>query len=127
MPDSIRPTLIILVAPFAVGTSAYLATTGGADFFAQSLYAITLFLLVILAGRFRHIGRCCPFRVSWWAISFPLAASAVAAIRMASAYPSPLSVAFAFFLLLTATLVIVVLLWLTMTALARGELAKIST
>ena len=127
MPVSIQPTVVILVAPFAVGTSAYLATTGDADIFAQSLYAMTLFLLLILASRVRHLGRCCPFQVSWWAISFPLAASSVAAIRMAAAYPGPLSEAFAFLLLLAVTLVIAALSWLTLTALARGELRTIST
>jgi tellurite resistance protein len=34
----------------------------------------TLLILVVQVGRLRHLGRCCPFRVSWRAVSFPLAA-----------------------------------------------------
>lgn len=61
LPDALQPTLMILLAPFAVGTSSYIATTGTVDLFAQSLYALTLFMLAVLVGRLKFLGRCCPF------------------------------------------------------------------
>ena len=122
LPPALQPTLMILLAPFAVGTTAYINVSGGVDLFAQSLYMITLFLLVVLAGRLRHLLRCCPFRVGWWAVSFPLAASAVAALRIARAEPGAVAEVIAIALLALATVVIAWLAVRTLLGLARGEL-----
>jgi tellurite resistance protein len=127
MPDALQPTLLILVAPFAVGFSTYVATTGQVDLFAQSLYVLTLFMLAVLLGRLRHLPRCCPFRVSWWAVSFPLAASAIAALRFAAAEPGFVTDAIALALLALATLTIAGLLVRTLAGAARGELRTLST
>ncbi len=126
MPDALQPTLLILVAPFAVGFSTYVATTGQIDLFAQSLYVLTLFMLAVLLGRLRHLPSCCPFRVSWWAVSFPLAASAIAALRFAMAEPGIATDAIALGLLALATLTIAVLLVRTLVGIARGELRTLS-
>ncbi len=126
MPEALQPSLLILVAPFAVGVSAYVATTGQLDLFAQSLYALTLFVLAVLLGRLRHLAACCPFRVSWWAVSFPLAASAIAALRVAIAAPGGIADAIALALLAFATLTIVGLLGRTLVGIARGELRTLS-
>ena len=126
MPDALKPSLMILVAPFAVGTSAYAVTTGQIDLFAQSLYVLTLFILAVLVGQMRHLIRCCPFRVSWWAVSFPLAASAIAAFRIAIAMQVWITDAIAILLLAFATLVITGLLLRTLVGLLRGELRTIS-
>ena len=82
MPVGLRPTLMILVAPFAVGMSTYVATTGRVDLFAKSMYVLAIFFLLVLLGRLRNLGACCPFRFAWWAVSFPLAATAIAALRL---------------------------------------------
>ena len=87
LPDALKPTLLILVAPSAVGYSAYTVTVGQTDLFAEALYMLTLFLLAVLLGQLRNLPFCCPFRVSWWAVSFPLAASSIAALRFAGARP----------------------------------------
>jgi tellurite resistance protein len=126
LPDAAKPSLLILVAPFAVGYSTYTTTTGQSDVFAEALYMLTLFLLAVLLGLIRHLPVCCPFRVSWWAVSFPLAASAIAALRFAASEPSILSDAIAVALLGLATLVITGLLMRTLWGLARGELRTLS-
>ena len=126
MPDSLQPTLLILVAPFAVGFSTYVVTTGQVDLLAQSLYALNLFMLAVLMGRLFMLPVCCPFRVSWWAVSFPLAATAVAALRIAAAQPSLLANALAIALLSLATLIIVWLLVRTLMGVIRGELRTLS-
>jgi tellurite resistance protein len=86
LPDALKPSLLILVAPFAVGFSAYAVTAGEIDLFASALYMLTLFVLAVLLPRLVNLPRCCPFRVSWWAVSFPLAASAAASLRYTGAH-----------------------------------------
>ncbi len=127
LPDALTPSLLILVAPFAVGFSTYVATTGTVDLFAEALYALNLFILAVLLGRLRRLGSCCPFRVSWWAVSFPLAASAAAAVRFAGARPGPVTDAVALALLALASIVIAGLMVRTLVGVARGELRTLSS
>ena len=127
MPAALEPTLLILVAPFAVGTSTYAVVVGQIDLFAEGLYALTLFMLTVLLGRLRFMSAACPFRVSWWAVSFPLAASAIAGLRVAEARPSLTTDAIALGLLALASAVIIGLLVRTVIGLARGELRLLST
>ena len=126
LPDSLKPTLLILVAPFAVGYSTYEVAAARDDLFAQALYMLTLFVLTVLLGQLRHLPICCPFRVSWWAVSFPLAASAIAALRFAAAEPGTFTDLIAWVLLSLATLVIAGLFARTLIGLARGELRTLS-
>ena len=126
LPDALKPSLMILVAPFAVGYSAYTTTVGHTDLFAEALYMLTLFLLAVLLGQLRRLPLCCPFRVSWWAVSFPLAASAVAGLRFAAAEPSLAADLVGLGLLTLATLVIAGLLVRTLLGLAKGELRSLS-
>ena len=121
-----QPSLLILVAPFAVGFSAYVTTTGGIDLFAQALYMLMLFVLAVLLGRLRHLPHCSPFRVSWWAASFPLAASAGAAIRYAGQAASPVADGIALVILAIASLTIVVFLAQTLGAVFKGQLKALA-
>jgi len=127
LPTALQPSLLILIAPFAVGYSTYVATTGQVDVFAQSLYVLTLFILAVLLAQLRHVVACCPFRVSWWSVSFPLAASSIAAIRYANAQPGAITDAIALALLAFSTLGILVLLVRTLWGIARGELRTMSS
>ena len=124
--DALKPSLLILVAPFAVGYSAYTVTTGQTDLFAEALYMLTLFVLAVLLTQLRHLPLCCPFRVSWWAVSFPLAACSIAALRFAASRPSMMTDAAALALLGLATLVIAALLGRTVRGIGRGELRTLS-
>jgi tellurite resistance protein len=126
MPEALRPTLLILVAPFSVGYSSYVATTGHTDLFAQSLYILTLFMLSVLLGQLRNLPLCCPFRVSWWSVSFPLAASAIAALKFSAVSPGWATNSIAVGLLLFATAVIGGLLARTVIGIVRGELRALS-
>ena len=126
LPDELQPSLLIMLAPFAVGTSTYIVTTGHVDLFAESLFVLTLFMLAVLLGRLRHLAECCPFRVSWWSVSFPLAASAIAGLRIASTSKTTITDAIAFVLLGLATLVMAFLLLRTLFGVVRGELKALS-
>lgn len=127
LPDAMQPALLIMVAPFSVGFSAYVTTAGHIDMFAEALYMLMLFVLAVLFGRLRNLGRCCPFRVSWWAVSFPLAASANAALHYAEHAAQPVAYGIAIVLLAIATLVILGLLVRTLTGITRGELRTLSS
>lgn len=126
MPEALRPSLMILVAPFAVGHSAYTTVAGAPDRFSDALYMLTLFILAVSLGQMRFLRKCCPFRVSWWAVSFPLAASAIAALHFAETSSNLFSEAVALALLALATVVITGLFTRTLTGLARSELRTLS-
>lgn len=127
LPEALQPSLLILAAPFSVGFSAYVATTGAIDGFAVSLYMLMLFVLAILIARMRHLASCCPFRVSWWAVSFPLAASAGAALKYAASVQHPIADAISILLLGLASIVIIMLFVRTIWGIVRGELRNLST
>lgn len=126
LPDAAKPSLLILVAPFAVGYSAYTVTVGQADPFAEALYMLMLFMLAVMLGQLRYLAACCPFRVSWWAVSFPLAAASIAGLRFAAAEPGFVTNGVALALLALATLVIAALLGRTVLGVFRGELRSLS-
>ena len=122
LPAALKPSLLILVAPFAVGYSTYTVTAGRTDLFAEALFMLTLFLLAVLLGQLRHLPACCPFRVSWWSVSFPLAACSVAALRFAAARPGVITDTIALALLTLATLVVAGLLVGTLVDMGKGGL-----
>jgi len=126
LPDGLRPSLLILIAPFSVGFSTYVATTGQIDLFARILYFLSLFLVSILLGRLRNLLQCCPFRVSWWAVSFPLAATSIAALRFSAATPGLLWAVIAWIVLGFTSLVILGLLIRTIEGIVEGDLRELS-
>lgn len=73
LPHKLMPTLMILIAPFSVGHLAYMATFGHLDAMAFGLFILGIFLFLSLLPQLFRITQVCPFKVSWWAISFPLA------------------------------------------------------
>ncbi|MBE7200290.1 MAG: SLAC1 anion channel family protein [Parafilimonas terrae] len=127
LPDPLKPSLLIVVAPFSIGYSSYTITSGSNDAFGKVLYMLMLFFLAVLLGQLRHLPRCCPFKVSWWAVSFPLASSAIAAVRYATLNPGILADAVAFGLLAVATAVILWLAGRTAYGLATSELRALAT
>lgn len=126
LPAALRPTLMILVAPFAVGFSSYVATIGRIDVFAEALFLIGLFVFAILVGLLRDLPRCCPFRVTWWAVSFPAAATAAAGLRYAEYAQAALADGIAILLLAFATGLIGALSIRTLRGILHGELRALS-
>ena len=79
-PDA-TPSLMILVAPFAVGFLGYSNLVGGIDRFATLLFYFSLFMFAVVAPKiFRP---SVTFSPAWWAISFPMAAMVNAALKYA--------------------------------------------
>jgi tellurite resistance protein len=125
MPPVLQPSLLILVAPFSVGFSTYVLAVAQIDRFAQSLYALMLFLLTVLVARLRTLGSS-PFHVLWWVVGFPLATAAVAALRFARDSHDFILTGIAWLLLGVSTLVIGSLLLRTVVGFVRGETGMLS-
>ena len=126
MPKTLQPSLMIVVAPFAVGFSSYVTTIGEIDAFAEALLMLMLFLLAVVIGRLWSLVGCCPFRVAWWSVSFPLASSASAAMRYAANEQNEYANGIAIFLLALASCVILGLLARTLLGILRGELRTLT-
>ncbi|MCW2241662.1 SLAC1 anion channel family protein [Azospirillum canadense] len=83
MPAPMTPVLLVLIAPFEVGFLAYTNMTHSIDMFSAMLFYFGLFLFLVLVPRVFHPS--VPFGVPWWAVSFPMAALSIAALKYASA------------------------------------------
>ncbi|HZW19740.1 SLAC1 anion channel family protein [Noviherbaspirillum sp.] len=82
LPAGMVPSLMILIAPFEVGFLAYVNIVQKVDMFAALLFYFGLFMFVVLA--FKVFRPSVPFAPAWWAISFPIAALANAALKYAA-------------------------------------------
>jgi Tellurite resistance protein and related permeases len=124
MPGKMRPTLAILIAPPAVAMLAWLQLNGGAlDALVRVFYALTLLFAALFAVQAPAL-RSTPFALSWWAMSFPVAALTVATLGYADLIGSNLHrFAGAVCLVLLAGLVTGLLLR-TAVALVRGEITR---
>jgi tellurite resistance protein len=126
MPQPLQPSLMILVATFAVGFSAYISVVGRVDLFASSLFYLAAFMFTVLVPKLLRLRSGTPFHTSWWAVSFPLAAMTNAALKFAMHQPSWPAQAFALAILAFTTLVILSLSVRTIAGIAQGELRTLT-
>jgi tellurite resistance protein len=120
LPVGMVPSLLILMAPFEVGFLAYTNFTQQVDTFSGLLFYFGLFLFLILVPMVFRRG--IPFGTGWWAISFPMAALASAALKyamFARAWPVTLIAAI---LLVMLSIVVVILFVKTLQILLNGKL-----
>ena len=124
LPGRLYPTLAILVAPPAVGFLAWLALNGGVlDGFARVLYGVTLVFLALVAAQVRAFAAL-PFALSWWALSFPVAALTVATLRYAELAGSAAHRGAGMAFLIALCAIVTGLAARTATAIARGEICQ---
>lgn len=82
MPGKMVPTLMILVAPPAVAFSAWVQLEGEVGPFGHFLLSTAyVFALLVATQVFKLRGQ--PFALSWWALSFPIAALSIASFGYA--------------------------------------------
>lgn len=82
MPGKMVPTLMILVAPPAVAFTAWLRLSGETGAFGHFLLSVGyIFALLVTTQAFKL--RRLPFALSWWALSFPIAALSIASFGYA--------------------------------------------
>lgn len=87
MPDKMVPTLMILVAPPAVAFTAWLQLEGAVGPFGHFLLSTAYIFALLVATQLTKV-RKIPFALSWWALSFPIAALAIASFGYAQAVES---------------------------------------
>ncbi|MFL9827017.1 SLAC1 anion channel family protein [Rhodoplanes sp. SY1] len=124
LPDRLLPTLMILVAPPAVGFLAYVKLDGGVlDGFARLFFYAGLGLFLLVATKIGQMARI-RFALSWWAYSFPLAALATAASVFAETIGG--TPALVLFVALYAVLAVVlaILVVATVRAIAAGAICQ---
>lgn len=121
LPDKMMPTLMILVAPFSVGFSAYMSVNTDLDIFALALFFLGVFVFLTLLPQTFFLMKCCPFRVTWWAVSFPMSAMLVSALKVAKDTNNIYFDVLALVLLAFVTLAILWILIRTIKGLFQGE------
>lgn len=99
LPDRLKPTMAIFLAPPTVAFSSWLALTSQTgdqplDSTGHLLIAIGFFFAFFLLTQFRKFAQL-PFFMSWWAYSFPSASFTIAAFNYAQFSPAAIYVAYA--------------------------------
>lgn len=81
LPEKLRPTLVILIAPPSVAFLAWTGLNGGTvDAMAHILLSIGIFFGALVTVQVPSLLRL-PFAMSFWALTFPLSALATALFR----------------------------------------------
>lgn len=124
MPEKLTPTLMILIAPFSVGFSTYTEVVGKIDELAKALYFIGLFLFFALLKRLWKATKS-DFKITWWAISFPIAALLISTLKMALHTQEKYLIALSMIFLAIFTITIVYLLFRTLFVATKGKLKDI--
>ncbi|CDG80813.1 SLAC1 anion channel family protein [Janthinobacterium agaricidamnosum] len=117
---AMRPSKMILIAPFSVGFIAYVNLVHKVDMFAALLFYFGLFLFVIIG--YRLAVKPAPFSPAWWAIGFPMAALANSALIYSGTVGGTVLGCIAALLLFLLTVAIAVLFIRTLYALLSGRL-----
>jgi tellurite resistance protein len=124
LPGRLLPTLVILIAPPAVGFLAWLQLNGGQlDALARVLYYSGVVFAAIVALQVPRFARL-PFALSWWALSFPIAALTVATLRYGALAGSEPHDWLGLGLLALLLGVILMLVLRTLRAALRGEICQ---
>ncbi len=120
LPAKLTPTLFILIAPPSVGYIAYAALTGGEiDTLARILFYFGLFMTALVAC-LADVFVKAPFAVSWWAVTFPADAIAIAALDYRATAAADGLAPLAWFLLAAATVIVALVTARTVAVFLRG-------
>jgi tellurite resistance protein len=109
LPDRLKPTMVIFLAPPTVAFSSWLLLTGraveqGLDGFAHFLMGVGFFFAFFLLTQFKKFMKL-PFFMSWWAYSFPTASFTVATFNYALFVPDAIYIAYAALVFTTVLIV----------------------
>ena len=121
LPEKLRPTLAIMLAPPAVGTVALVQLTGGFGAAPLAVFGLAAFMAAVLLTLTPAFARV-PFAMSWWAWTFPSAAFAIAALLFAQAWPTPWGGVACWIVLLAVSAVVAIVSTATLRAALAGHL-----
>lgn len=122
--DAAQPSLMILMAPFGMGYITY-SRTFGPDNFTALLINAGIFMFFPVVAKVLHVMRHSPFRMGWWASSFPTMAFANGVIYYSMDHPALWTQVLAGFLLAFGTMLILYLSFKTAWAAAHKTLWKL--
>ena len=124
IPARLFPTLVILIAPPAVAFVGYTRLTGGGiDAFAHILLNSAYVFAALVAVQVPRLMKL-PFALSWWALSFPLAALSVASFVYGREAASGVHIGIGLAVLALLVAVVAGLLWRTGIAILRDEICR---
>lgn len=123
LPGRLQPTMVILIAPPAVAYVAWVRLTGGNDAFGHVLLSLGYVFAALVATQLPRILRL-PFALSFWALSFPVAALSVASLLHGEIASSPVHHDIGMALAGVLTALIAVLIWRTARAIAAGQISQ---
>ncbi|MDU4093307.1 MAG: dicarboxylate transporter/tellurite-resistance protein TehA [Pantoea sp.] len=122
MPQEVRPSLGIQMAPAFVACSAWLSVNGGeADAFAKMLFGYGLLQMFFMIRLFRWYGNQ-PFNPAFWSFSFGVSSLANTALHLGHSAPGGILHALSIPLFVGANLVIAFLMLRTLLLLLQGKL-----
>lgn len=121
LPGKLFPTMVILIAPPAVGFVSYYRLVGELDTFGIILANLAYVFAAIVLFELPKL-RKMPFALSWWALTFPLAALSIGSFLYGALRESAAHVAIGQAVLIALGLVVVGLLLRTGLAILRGEI-----
>ncbi len=119
IPGRLFPTMVILIAPPSVAFVAYLKMNGGVvDGFARTLIYAAYFFGALVLAELPKLAKL-PFALSWWALSFPLAALSVASFMFARIEHTAFHQIVGLIVLIVLIVVVLGLFWRTGKAIAK--------
>ncbi|ABD55876.1 SLAC1 anion channel family protein [Jannaschia sp. CCS1] len=122
LPGKLQPTIVILIAPPALGFVGWIGFNGGTvDAVAHLMINLGYFFTALVALQLPALVRL-PFALSFWALSFPLAAITVASFQFAALTGSSLHLGLGYVLLAGLAVTLTVLAIQTIRAAMSGAL-----
>ncbi|WP_330629319.1 SLAC1 anion channel family protein [Thioclava sp. FTW29] len=122
LPGKLRPTLVILIAPPAMAFLSWLLLTGpNPDALARILLNVAYLFAALVLFQLPGLLRL-PFSISFWALSFPLAALTTASFRFAAMTGSVFHQSLGHAGLALLSLTVILLLWNTLRLALRGQI-----
>lgn len=123
MTGRLQPTLVILIAPPAIGFLAWFHLTNEIDAFARILMNGAYLFTALVAVQLPRIVKL-PFALSFWALSFPFAAVTIASFLFAQHTGSMAHHVFGIILMAVLVAIIVALLARTVRAMRADEICR---
>jgi tellurite resistance protein len=123
IPGRLFPTMVILIAPPAVAFVAWVRLTGGVDAGGRVLVNLAYVFAALVLVQVPKLAKL-PFALSWWALSFPLAALSIASFTYGRAIESAAHEAIGLVVLAALTAVVGGLAARTLVAASRGEICR---
>lgn len=121
IPQALRPSVAILIAPPAVGCLALYALQGEVTPPALALFGLAVLVAAVVAAMIGDFARL-SFSLVWWSFTFPTAAFAIALMVTSPATGLPAPALWA--ALLAVTAIVLMVAWRTLQAAWRGAFLR---